>query len=121
MRVMADRGMSSAQTSENIKAPAWRYILGARMRRTREANAIVLARAGPYEEVYPESADAKAPSRLKMQEVWIVERRNVVCLNPADGLENAPVQAAQPDSFQQDEDERILADLATRDGAQVAN
>jgi integrase len=41
--------------------------------------------------------------------------------NPADGLENAPVQATQPDPFERDEVERILADLAKRDGAQVAN
>jgi hypothetical protein len=41
--------------------------------------------------------------------------------NPAGGLENAPVQATQPDPFERDEVERILADLGKRDGAQVAN
>jgi transposase len=79
--VVADRGMISAPTIEKIKARGWRYILGVRMRRTKEANAVVLARAGRYEEVFPKSADAKAPSPLKVKEVWVDERRYVVCLN----------------------------------------
>ena len=79
--VVADRGMISAPTIEKIKARGWRYILGVRMRRTKEANAVVLARAGRYEEVFPESADPKAPSPLKVKEVWVDQRRYVVCLN----------------------------------------
>jgi len=79
--VVADRGMISAPTIEKIKARGWRYILGVRMRRTQEANAVVLARAGRYEEVFPKSAAAKAPSPLKVKEVWVDERRYVVCLN----------------------------------------
>lgn len=79
--VVADRGMISAPTIEKIKARGWRYILGVRMRRTKEANAVVLARAGRYEEVFAKSADAKAPSPLKVKEVWVNERRYVVCLN----------------------------------------
>ncbi|HEX5863492.1 MAG TPA: IS1634 family transposase [Casimicrobiaceae bacterium] len=79
--VVADRGMISAPTIEKIKTRGWRYILGVRMRRTKEANAIVLARAGRYEEVFAKSADAKAPSPLKVKEVWVDERRYVVCLN----------------------------------------
>jgi transposase len=79
--VVADRGMISAPTIEKIKARGWRYILGVRMRRTKEANELVLARAGRYEEVYPKSAEAKAPSPLKVKEVWVDERRYVVCLN----------------------------------------
>ena len=79
--VVADRGMISAPTIEKIKACGWRYILGVRMRRTKEANAVVLARAGRYEEVFPQSADAKAPSPLKVKEVWVDQRRYVVCLN----------------------------------------
>jgi DDE family transposase len=79
--VVADRGMISAPTIEKIKTRGWRYILGVRMRRTKEANAVVLARAGRYEEVFAKSADAKAPSPLKVKEVWVDERRYVVCLN----------------------------------------
>lgn len=79
--IVADRGMISAETIEKIQARGWRYILGVRMRRTQEANAIVLARAGRYEEVYPQSVERKAPSPLKVKEVWVEERRYVVCLN----------------------------------------
>ena len=79
--VVADRGMISAPTIEKIKARGWRYILGVRMRRTKEANVVVLARAGRYEEVFPKSADAKAPSPLKVKQIWVDERRYVVCLN----------------------------------------
>lgn len=79
--VVADRGMISAATIAKIKARGWRYILGVRMRRTKEAHTQVLARAGRYEEVYAKSADAKAPSPLKVKEVWVADRRYVVCLN----------------------------------------
>ena len=79
--VVADRGMISAPTIAKIKARGWRYILGVRMRRSKEANQVVLARAGRYEEVFAKSAEAKAPSPLKVQEVWVDERRYVVCLN----------------------------------------
>ena len=79
--VVADRGMISAATIEKIKARGWRYILGVRMRRSKEANKVVLARAGRYEEVHPKSAQAKAPSPLKVKQVWVGERRYVVCLN----------------------------------------
>ena len=79
--VVADRGMISAATIEKIKARGWRYILGVRMRRSKEANKVVLARAGRYEEVFAKSAETKAPSPLKVKQVWVDERRYVVCLN----------------------------------------
>ncbi len=79
--IVADRGMISATTIEQIKARGWRYILGVRMRSTNEAKQQVLARAGRYEEVSPKSEEAKAPSPLKVKEVWVEDRRYVVCLN----------------------------------------
>jgi transposase len=79
--IVADRGMISAATIEQIQARGWRYILGVRMRRSKEANESVLGRAGRYEEVYPKSPDPKAPSPLKVKEVWVEDRRYVVCLN----------------------------------------
>ena len=79
--IVADRGMISAKTITEIKARGWHYILGVRMRRSREANQEVLARAGRYEEVRPKSPDPKAPSPLKVKEVWVEDRRYVVCLN----------------------------------------
>jgi transposase len=79
--IVADRGMISAETMAQIQARGWRYILGVRMRRSQEANHGVLARAGRYEEVYPKSAEPKAPAPLKVKEVWVEARRYVVCLN----------------------------------------
>jgi hypothetical protein len=79
--IVADRGMISAETMAQIQARGWRYILGVRLRRSQEANHVVLARAGRYEEVYPKSAEPKAPAPLKVKEVWVEERRYVVCLN----------------------------------------
>jgi hypothetical protein len=79
--IVADRGMISEATIEQIKARGWQYILGVRMRRLKEANEQVLARAGRYEEVHPKSDDANASAPLKVKEVWVEERRYVVCLN----------------------------------------
>jgi len=79
--IVADRGMISAGTIEQIQARGWRYILGVRMRSTKEAKEQVLARAGCYEEVSPKAEDAKAPSPLKVKQVWVEDRRYVVCLN----------------------------------------
>jgi Transposase DDE domain len=79
--IVADRGMISAATVEQIQARGWCYILGVRMRRMREANEQVLARPGRYEQVHPKSEDAKAPAPLKVKEVWVADRRYVVCLN----------------------------------------
>jgi transposase len=79
--IVADRGMISAATIEQIQARGWRYLLGVRMRRSKEANEEVLGRAGRYEPVHPKSSDPKAPSPLKVKEVWVGERCYVVCLN----------------------------------------
>jgi transposase len=79
--IVADRGMISGDTIKQIKTRGWRYILGVRMRRFKEAHEEVLARGGRYEEVYPKSAEPKAPSPLKVKEVWVEDRRYVVCLN----------------------------------------
>ena len=79
--IVADRGMISQATIGDIKQRGWQYILGVRMRRFKEANEEVLARAGRYQEVYPKSDDPKAAAPLKVKEVWVADRRYVVCLN----------------------------------------
>jgi hypothetical protein len=79
--IVADRGMISAETLRQIEQRQWRYILGVRMRSSKEARDEVMGRAGRYHEVYPVSADPKAPSPLKVKEVWVGERRYVVCRN----------------------------------------
>lgn len=79
--IVADRGMISQATIGEIKQRGWKYILGVRMRRFKEANEDVLARAGRYQEVYPKRDDPKAPAPLKVKEVRVEDRRYVVCLN----------------------------------------
>jgi hypothetical protein len=80
--VVADRGMISAKTLKALEhTPGLTYILGARMRRQNEVKNDVLGRAGRYREVYPKSDAPKAPSPLKVKEVFIEERRYIVCHN----------------------------------------
>jgi len=69
--IVADRGMISRETIAETTRRGWRYILGVRMRRFKEASVEVLGRAGRYEEVHPKSRDPKDPSPLKVKEVWV--------------------------------------------------
>ena len=41
----------------------------------------VLSRGGRYREVYGKSENSKDPSPLKVKEVWLNERRYIICLN----------------------------------------
>ena len=79
--IVADRGMISAQTIQQIQKRKWKYILGVRMRSSKEAKDNVLARGGRYAEVYPQSEDPEDPSALKVKEVWVEDRRYIVCRN----------------------------------------
>lgn len=87
--IVADRGMISAATIAEIEARGWLYILGVRMRRTKEAREEVLSRGGRYQEVYAKSADSKAPSPLAVKEVWVEERRYIVCRNEDQATKDA--------------------------------
>jgi len=89
--IVADRGMISKETIREIEGRQWQYILGVRMRSSKEARCEVLSRGGRYEEVYAKSPIKNDPSPLKVKEVWVHEqdeesgqraaRRYVVCLN----------------------------------------
>jgi transposase len=79
--LVADRGMISEDTMEEIKKMKWQYILGAKMRKMKEVKDMVLSRGGRYEEVYPKSRDPKAPSPLKVKEVVVGKNRYAVCFN----------------------------------------
>lgn len=87
--IVADRGMISAATIAEIEARGWLYILGVRMRRTKEAREEVLSRPGRYQEVYPKSGQAKAPSPLAVKEVRVEERRYIVCRNEDQATKDA--------------------------------
>ena len=87
--IVADRGMISDATITDIEARGWLYILGVRMRRTKEAREEVLARGGRYQQVHPKSDDTKAPSPLEVKEVWVEQRRYIVCRNEDQAIKDA--------------------------------
>jgi len=81
--IVADRGMISQETMQELEKAErnWKYILGVRMRKQKEVRDEVLSRGGRYQEVYPPRQGSKDPSPLKVKEVWVEDRRYVVCLN----------------------------------------
>ena len=87
--LVADRGMISAATMEELVTRGWDYILGVRMRVCKEAREEVLGRAGRYHEVAPQRQHSKDPAPLKVKEVCVAERRYVVCLNEEEARKDA--------------------------------
>ena len=89
--VVADRGMVSQATLETFEKsdPPVRYILGVRMRRQKEVNSSVLGSRARWLESVPERKNAKDPAPLKVKEVWVKERRYIVCLNEEERRKDA--------------------------------
>jgi hypothetical protein len=89
--IVADRGMISKETIEALEQPerGWQYILGARMRSQNEVKEEVLSRAGRYRVVHPPRVESDDPSPLKVKEVWVADRRYVVCLNEDEARKDA--------------------------------
>jgi transposase len=94
--IVADRGMISQETLAELEKPerAWQYILGARMRSQNEVKHEVLSRAGRYRVVHLKSPLRQDPSPLKVKEVWVEDRRYVVCLNEDEARKDAADRAA---------------------------
>jgi len=87
--VVADRGMISAGTIEELEDRHIPYILGTRMRRVNEIKFDVLSRGGRYKEVYPEGLTSKDPSPLKVKEFVHNDRRYIVCVNTRQARKDA--------------------------------
>src|ERR1700731_4730979 len=89
--VVADRGMVSQKTLEAFEKsdPPVRYIIGVRMRRQKEVNTSVLGSRARWFESVPERNNAKDPAPLKVKEVWVKERRYIVCLNEEERRKDA--------------------------------
>lgn len=94
--IVADRGMISDATMAEIESRGWFYILGVRMRRSKEARDEVLTRGGRYQTVHAKSDDPKAPSPLQVKEVRVsdeddegVQRRYIVCRNEDQATKDA--------------------------------
>lgn len=87
--IVADRGMISAETIEELEIRGLPYILGTRMRRVKEIKIEVLSRGGRFNEVHPEGATSKDPSPLKVKEVYHNQRRYIVCMNSRQARKDA--------------------------------
>ena len=87
--VVADRGMISADTIEELEGRHIPYILGTRMRRVNEIKFDVLSRGGRYSEVYPEGLTSKDPSPLKVKEIVHNDKRYIVCMNTRQARKDA--------------------------------
>jgi len=81
--IVADRGMISKQTIQELKKAHrdTRFILGARLRAVKEIREQVLSDPGECHEVYGPRAHSKDPSPLTVKEVRIEDRRYIVCCN----------------------------------------
>lgn len=91
MCVVADRGMISQETIEDLKRENIRYILGVRMRRNKDMAAPLLDDGG-YEEIHGPRNNRKDPSPLMVKEIYVNDRRYVVCLNPEEAAADAQVR-----------------------------
>jgi transposase len=92
--VVADRGMISAQTIDALEARGFTYILGVRMRSSKEAQAIAGTEAGHYHTVFPRRTTAHDPAPLRVKQVWRDDHRYIVCFNPDEAEKDQHDRAA---------------------------
>ena len=92
--VVADRGMISAQTIDELEARGWTYILGVRMRSSKEARAIAATDEGHYHMVFPRRRTSHDPAPLRVKQVWRDDRRYIVCVNPDEAAKDRHDRAA---------------------------
>jgi transposase len=79
--IVADRGMISEGTITDLEQQGWPYILGARMRKQKEVREQVLSDRRRFRVVYEAREKSTDPAPLKVKDVWIEDRRYVVCIN----------------------------------------
>ncbi len=79
--IVADRGMISQHTIQELETHGWQYILGARMRAQKEVSEEVLSRAGRYRLVHAKGQPSKDPAPLQVKQVCVDDRRYIVCRN----------------------------------------
>jgi len=98
--VVADRGFISKKTLGQLenKDQGWDFILGVRMRASKEARQEVVGKLRSMAEaeqrkdftvVHGERNNSKNPSPLEVKEVLVGERRYVVCYNPEQARKDA--------------------------------
>jgi hypothetical protein len=90
--IVADRGMISKNTIKTLESHFLdlEYIFGCRMRRQKEVREEVLgARNGEYQAIQIERVGDSEPLTLKIKEVFIDERRYIICHNPEQAKKDA--------------------------------
>ena len=75
------------------------YVIGVRMRRTKEVGEVVLKSRKPWKTVTPERVRVKDPAPLKVKEVEVEGRRYVICLNEEEKRKDACDRAAIVESL----------------------
>jgi hypothetical protein len=79
--IVADRGMVSQGTIDDLEQQGWPYILGARMRRQTEVREQVLTDRRRFQVIHEARHQSTEPAPLKVKNVWVEDRRYVVCIN----------------------------------------
>jgi hypothetical protein len=96
--IVADRGMISKETIADLEQQGWPYILGVRMRKQVEVREQVLADKRRFRVVYEARTKSTDPAPLKVKDVYVEDRRYVVCVNPeevqSDRLKRETIVAA---------------------------
>ncbi len=92
--VVCDRGMTSDANIEELEAKGFHYILGARMRNSKEVRDEVLGRGGRYETVRPGRTKRTDPSPLEVKNVEVNGHRYVICRNPEEAESDAAKREA---------------------------
>lgn len=87
--IVADRGMVKASALEKMDKEGISYILGTRMRSQNEVRHDVLSRTGRYKKVHRKPSQGKTPAPLEVKEVWVEDRRYVVCRNAEQARKDA--------------------------------
>src|SRR5213080_1094473 len=92
--IVADRGMISQGTIDDLEQQGWPYILGARMRKQKEVRQQVLNDPRRFRVFHESPQKSTDPAPLKVKEVWVEERRYVVCVNAEEVEHDRAARAA---------------------------
>jgi Transposase DDE domain len=92
--IVADRGMICQDTINDLEQQGWPYILGARMRRQKEVREQVLNDGRRFRVVHEGRAKDTDPAPLKVKDVWVEDRRYVVCVNEEEVAHDRAARAA---------------------------
>lgn len=100
--VVADRGFFSeaAIAAMEKMEPPVHYVIGVRMRRTKEVGEVVLKDRSPWQEVTPERQRTRDPAPLKVKDLEVEGRRYVICLNEEERRKDAHDRSAILESLE---------------------